>query len=645
MTAAPFTPPSVADITADDATIADAVACAAVPALLPAVAQLTGDLSLLRDDLRPDPGNLLDADGGLTPEQVAEARTLAVDALVAVRDGRIEPAPPPGEADLRRMMAFQVGDANVGDYAPLLREELALGGEDLRAPSWTLDEVAPGRTMAVAVIGAGMSGLLAAHRLRQAGVDVVVLERDADVGGTWLQNTYPGCRVDVANNLYSYSFAQTAWPQHFSSQDVLLDYFRRFADAFELRELIRFGTEVVEAVWSEDDQRWTVRTRTTEGVDGELVVDAVVSAVGQLNRPRYPDIDGMGDFAGPAFHSARWDHSVDLAGKRVAVIGTGASAMQLIPSIAPEVAELTVLQRTPAWLVPTPEYYQDIPDGMTWLFEHLPSYGQWYRLWLFWRNHEGLLPAAVVDPDWDGGERSVSAANDLVRMLLTAYLEEQYADRPDLLEATLPAYPPIAKRVIRDDGTWPATLKMDHVHLVTEGIERIEAGGVRTVDGVLHEADVLVYGTGFTASEFLVPLRVVGRHGVELHDAWAGEARAYLGITVPGFPNLFCCYGPNTNIVINGSIIYFSELEVRYVLEVLRLLAGTGQHAVDPRRDVHDAYNAAVDEANAGMAWGASSVSSWYKNASGRVAQNWPWSLLEYWQRTRTVDPDDYVIT
>ena len=498
--------------------------------------------------------------------------------------------------------------------------------------------------MTVAVVGAGMSGLLAAHRLRQAGIDVVVLEKNADVGGTWLENTYPGCRVDVANNLYSYSFAQTAWPQHYSSQDVLLGYFRRFAEAFDLRSLIRFSTEVVEATWSEDDQRWTVRTRAADGTEDEVVADAVISAVGQLNRPRYPDIEGMGDFDGPAFHSARWDHSVDLAGKRVVVIGTGASAMQLIPAIAPEVGELTVLQRTPAWLVPTPDYYQDIPAGMTWLFAHLPSYGQWYRLWLFWRNHEGLLPAAVVDPAWDG-EESVSPANELVRQLLVAYLEEQYADRPDLLEATMPHYPPIAKRVIRDDGTWPATLKQDHVHLVTGAVERIEPAGVRTADGVLHEADVLVYGTGFTASEFLVPMRIVGRDGVELHDAWSGEARAYLGITVPGFPNLFCCYGPNTNIVINGSIIYFSELEVRYVLEALRLLATSGQHALDPPPGGPRRVQRRGRRGQRGHGLGASSVSSWYKNASGRVAQNWPWSLLEYWQRTRTVDPGDYVLT
>lgn len=633
--------PPTEPIADDDAAIAAAVEAGVVGALLPAVAHATGDLSVLRDELRPDPDAVFDPAAGLTPDQEAEARSLAAEALRSWRDRGCPAPPPPTPAELDRLLGFVVGEANVGGYGPLLREELALEG-DLRAPTWTKDQIAPDAELSVAVVGAGMSGILAAHRLRQAGVPVTVYEKNDDVGGTWFENRYPGCRVDVANHLYSYSFAQTTWPELFSSQEVLLDYFRRCADVFGVRQAIAFGTEVLGAAWDDVAGAWSLTVRGPDGVERTEVAQVLVSAVGQLNRPSYPDIEGRDDFAGVAFHSARWPEDLDLTGKRVVVIGTGASAMQLIPPVADAAAHTTVLQRTPAWLIPSPDYLDEVPDGMRWLLAHVPGYGQWYRLWLFWRTHEGLLTTAAVDPDWPGGERSVSASNDLVRELLTDYLATELEGHPELLDAVTPRYPPIAKRVIRDNGIWARTLTRDDVDLVTTPIERIEATGVRMADGVLHEADVVIYGTGFAASSFLTPMHLTGRDGVDLHERWGGDARAYLGVAVPEFPNLFLLYGPNTNIVINGSIIYFSELEVRYLLEAIRLLLGGGHRSLEVRPEVHDAFNEAVDEANRAMAWGHSQVNSWYKNDQGRVAQNWPFSLLEYWERTRVVDPEDY---
>jgi 4-hydroxyacetophenone monooxygenase len=489
-----------------------------------------------------------------------------------------------------------------------------------------------------------MSGLLAAHRLRQAGVDVTILEKDDDVGGTWYENTYPGCRVDVPNHFYSYSFAQSSqWPQFFSTQPALLDYFRQCADDLGLRPLIRFGTEVVEARFDEDEQRWAVTTRGPDGTEGVEDFEVVVSAVGQLNRPKFPDIPGQADFAGPSFHSARWDHDVDLAGKRVAVIGTGASAAQFIPHVAEEADELLVFQRTPPWLAPTPNYHDDLPAELCWFMEHVPDYARWDRLVQFWRMHEGLLPAAVVDPEWPDHERSMSLLNDVVRQLLTAHLEAEFAD-PELRAKMIPPYPPLAKRIVRDNGSWPRALQQPHVSVHTEAIDAVTKAGIRTVDGEEHEVDVIIYGTGFTASEFLTPMRVVGVDGADLHERWAGDARAYLGVTVPEFPNLFLLYGPNTNIVINGSIIYFSECEVHYLTEAMRLLLEGGHRSMDCRAEVHDAYNERIDAANRGMVWGAAEVNSWYRNAKGRVAQNWPFSLLEYWQQTRQPDPADYVL-
>ena len=641
---------------ASDELIAAAVEHATLGALLPALAHVTGDLDLVPPHLRPDPDDFMDPQGGLAPDALDEASALAASTLRDLRDGtrhRVDD-PPTDDAPLRPLAAHIVGDANVDAYLALLLEELAPEGVDRRAPTWHAADLAPDRTFRVAIVGAGMSGLLAAHRLTQVGVEVTVFEKNTDVGGTWFDNTYPGCRVDVPNHLYSYSFAPARWPQHFSDQATLLDYFRGFADDTGVRAAVRFGTEVVGADWSDDTHTWTVRIRTADGgagdgdgadpasnVDEAVVVDAVVSAVGQLNRPRLPDIPGIDEFAGPWFHSARWRHDVDLTGKRVAVIGTGASAAQFIPEVADQAADLVVFQRTPNWLAPTPDYHDEVGPESRWLLEALPEYGDWYRLWLFWRMHEGLTAAAKVDPEWSSPTGSVSLLNEMVRLGLVAYLEEQFAGHPDLLEHVVPHYPPIAKRIVRDNGIWARTLTRDNVHLVTDPIEAVTADGVRA-GGADHDVDVIIYGTGFSASQFLTPMRVTGREGRDLHEQWAGDARAYLGITVPHFPNLFCLYGPNTNIVVNGSIIFFSECEVRYLTECIHRLLADGHRALDVRPEVHDAFNERVDAANRQMAWGASAVSSWYKNARGRVTQNWPFPLLEYWQLTQAPDPDDY---
>jgi 4-hydroxyacetophenone monooxygenase len=368
----------------------------------------------------------------------------------------------------------------------------------------------------------------------------------------------------------------------------------------------------------------------------------VISAVGQLNRPRWPDIPGRERFAGVSFHSAQWERGHDLTGKRVAVIGTGASAFQFIPEVADRASRVTVFQRTPPWMSPTPEYFQDIPKEQHWLLNHVPYYAKWYRFWMFWRTAEGLLAHVERDPDWTGGTQAVSARNDELRQLLTAYLAELCGEDRELFEKCLPRYPVAGKRMLRDDWRYLRALRRDNVDLVTAPIEVITETGIVTQDGTSHDVDVIVYGTGFDANRFLWPMKITGLGGIDLQQQWAGDPRAYLGITVPGFPNLFCCYGPNTNIVVNGSIVFFSECEVRYILGCIALLFEAGRMALDCRREVHDAYNRRVDEANARMAWGAPNVSSWYKNEQGRVTQNWPFTLLEFWQRTRAPDPADY---
>lgn len=629
------------NITADDETIRKALADAFLPALLPALAQATGDLSLLRDDVRPPGATPGIEQGGLSAQQQETARDLAFDVIRRMRDN---PAPPhkASESDLRTIAEWMNNATVSDDYVPLLVEELAPFEDDPRAPDWRLKA---GVQMLVAIVGAGMSGILAGIRLKQAGVPFVILEKNADVGGTWFENTYPGARVDVPNAFYSYSFAQRPdWPKHFSPQEVLLDYFRDIANRYGIREHIRFNTEVESMEWDEARKGWTLNLRTPDGPEA-IEANAAVSAVGQLNRPRMPVIKGMETFAGPSFHSARWDHSIDLAGKRVAVIGTGASAAQFVPVIAEEVAELDVYQRTPPWFVPVPTYHEAVPDGLLWLFTHVPHYAHWYRFWFFYNMTDGLLPAATVEEGWDKLPQSVSTANEQIRVLLTMYLYSQFGDRQDLITKVIPDYPPTAKRMLLDNGVWARALKRENVRLISAPIREITAAGVVTEDGTEHPADVLVYGTGFLASKFLTPMAVRGRGGVDLNEQWDGDAMAYMGITVPNFPNFFLLYGPNTNIVVNGSIIFFSECEVQYVLSALRLLTEGGHAALDVKRDVHDAYNERINADNMKRTWGVSTVNAWYKNEKGRVTQNWPYNLVDYWRQTREVNPADYELS
>jgi 4-hydroxyacetophenone monooxygenase len=629
-------------ITATDEELRAALEVADLPALLPALAHVTGDLSLLRPELRVETELMIQDQGGLTPEQQDAIRALALETLIAFRDSGSVTAPMPTGPDLRRILEYMAGGQDISEYLPMMREELALSA-DLRAPHWSKDDVNADKPFKVVIIGAGMSGIVAAYRLAEADVPYLVLDKNDDVGGTWLENSYPGCRVDVPNHYYSYSFAQRAdWPFFFSPRSELYKYFRNCVDEFGIRPNIRFRTEVSSVEWDEPTATWTVCTVDAEGHEGTIEANAVISAVGQLNRPQLPRIEGRDSFAGPAFHSARWDHDVELAGKRVGVIGTGCSAAQFAPHVAEEAATVEIFQRTPNWQFPMPHYRQEVPKGFQYLLGHVPYYRQWYRFWLFWRSSEILRPMAEVDDDWPDRSRSVGVANDELREMLTEALVEQYADRPDLVEKVLPQYPPASKRIIVDDGGWAEMLHRDTVTLTTTNIDRIVPEGVVTVDGELHEFDVLLYGTGFQPSKFLTPMKVVGRGGVDLHERWEGNARAYLGVTVPGFPNFFMLYGPNTNIVVNGSIIWFSECEVRYVMECIKNILEGDHHALDVKADVHDRYNEAIDAENLRMAWGVSTVNSWYKSASGRVAQNWPFPLLEYWKRTRQVDPADY---
>jgi 4-hydroxyacetophenone monooxygenase len=630
-------------ITATDAEIARALEAAHIPSLINSLVHVTGDITLLRGPIRPSGEFFGDPQCGITPEQQARVRRMAFDALRAYRDAG-SPRPPPVSEDMAlEMMSFISGEEVADEYVDFLISELSLRGEDpYGQPGIEKIPESVRQDFQVLVIGAGMSGILAAIRLKEAGIPYLVVEKNADVGGTWLENTYPGCRVDSPNHTYSYSFEPNDWPQHFSDQKTLLGYFQRVARRYGIYDSVQFHTEVEEAAFDEASGRWLVTVVRSGGKRETLTANAVISAVGQLNRPHWPDVPGRERFHGPAFHSARWDHAVDLTGKRVIVIGTGASAFQFVPEIAGTAGHVTVFQRTPPWMSPTPEYFAEIPAEKHWLLNHVPYYAKWYRFWMFWRTAEGLLAAVKRDPAWNDQTLAVSARNDELRQLLTAYLGEMCKGDDDLLQKSIPRYPVAGKRMLRDDGRYLRTLQRDDVELIADPVVEITETGVLTASGRRCDADVIIYGTGFQANRFLWPMRIRGRGGVDLQEHWDGDPRAYLGITIPGFPNLFCCYGPNTNIVVNGSIIFFSECEVRYILGCIKLLLENGQAALDCRQDVHDAYNREIDAGNAEMAWGAPTVSSWYKNERGRVTQNWPFTLLEFWERSRAPRAEDY---
>lgn len=632
----------VAPIVASDDEIANAVRDADLPSLLAALSVLTGDEALIADDLQPPRSRMgasIKPQGGLTEEAQVKARALSVRALIAYRD-RGSPPLDPATLQLEKAMKFLARDAGA-EYLPLLKHELALP-RDLGAPGWRKQESAPDCEFSVAVIGAGLAGIAASYRLEQAGVSYKVFEKNPDVGGVWWENVYPGCRLDTPNFAYSYSFAQKQdWPEQFSRQSEIQNYVSTVADAASVRKHIAFETEVVAMVYNDAAAQWQIETRDKNGCMRTETFDAIITATGQLNKPAYPDIVGLESFGGQMLHSARWPAGLNVRGKRVAVVGTGASAYQIAPAIVDDVAQLLVFQRNPPWMLPTPNYHEEIKPGMAWLLRHVPYYGRWFRFWQFWIAAEGRLPLVEVEPDWDH-PISVGRANEELRLECIEHLKAQLSDRPDLLEKMTPTYPPGAKRMLRDNGVWAAALKQPHAQLITDGILRIEEKGVVTTDGTLHEVDIIVMATGFQTSDYLAPIKVIGRDGKNLHQWWAGDCRAYLGITMPGFPNLFMTGGPTTSVVVNGSAIFSAECAVEYALSAIGGLLSGGYAAMDVRQAPFDAFNEWVDAGNLTKAWGVAKTTNWYKNRFGRASQTWPFSLLEYWQLTEKADLADY---
>ncbi|GAB2767229.1 NAD(P)/FAD-dependent oxidoreductase [Nocardioides salsibiostraticola] len=479
----------------------------------------------------------------------------------------------------------------------------------------------------VVVIGAGFGGLGAVRALKKQGVtDVTVLERADEVGGVWRDNTYPGAACDVPSPLYSWSWATNpAWKRRYSKQPDILSYLREAAEKEGLLEHVRTGVEVATCVFDEATGDW--RLTSTDGTTYDA--DLVISAVGQLSNPIIPNVPGTETFDGPAFHSAQWRHDVDLKGKKVAVIGTGASAIQFVPGIADEVGSMTVFQRSAPYVVPKPD--QEYSPRHSRAFEKFPSLLQGERSTVFHLSE--LLNRSLA------GDSVIT--KPMVAALMTAWrlhLRRQVKD-PALRAKLVPDYELGCKRMLFSNEWYPA-LARDHVDVETAHVASIEATGVRTADGRLHEADVIIWGTGFAATKFLAPMKVTGTGGLDLHEFWDDGARAHLGMAAPGFPNLFMVYGPNTNLG-GSSIINMMEAQADYIAQVARRMAD-GASVVEVRQAVAEAFDKEMQDRLSNSAWNG--CDSWYVDGS-RITTNWPGLVAEFKKRTAEVDWDELSVS
>jgi cation diffusion facilitator CzcD-associated flavoprotein CzcO len=479
-----------------------------------------------------------------------------------------------------------------------------------------------GSTLDVAIVGSGFAGLGAAVRLDEAGRrNFLILEKADAVGGTWRENTYPGCACDIQSHLYSFSFAPNpAWTRLFARQPEIRAYLEDVTDRYGLRDRIRFGVTVTGAEW--DGAAWLVQTAGGETVRAR----AVIWATGPLHEPSIPEIEGLESFGGTVFHSAHWDHSHDLSGRRVAVIGTGASAIQFVPQIAKDVEHLTLFQRTAPWILPKPD--RPIPAWLRRVYAVAPVLQKLQRALIYGRNE--ALVGGFMNP----------ARMKVVEAVARRYLDRKFADRPDLKAKVTPNFTIGCKRILLSNDYYPA-LKRPEVTVETGRIARVTQNAVVTADGVEHEVDTIIFGTGFKVGDTVRQMAVTGRGGVKLADVWREGFEGFLGTTVAGFPNMFALAGPNTGLGHN-SMVYMIESQLSYVLDALRLVDEHGAVAIDTLRDRQDAFNDEIQRRFEGSVWTSGGCMSWYLDPDGRNRTLWPGYTFDFRRRTRKVNPVDH---
>jgi 4-hydroxyacetophenone monooxygenase len=625
-------------LAASDEVIEDAVLHADPWVLRGLLFQLTGDEEVAR-------AHVADVGRGMAPagdDDTALLRRKAVEFLKAYRDTGAAEISIGDEARLPTSLQlasnFELADEDMGLYV----EELSLDPW-ARGLEWT---VPPPQdrldAFNVIVIGGGLGGLNAAIQLKRAGISFTVIEKNADLGGTWFENRYPGCRVDTQSRSYTNLFGvDYSYPNPYCPAAEHERYFHWVADAHALREDIVFETEVRSLAWDEDSSEWHV---SIDGPDGERVLRAngVITAVGFLNRPKLPEIEGMLTFQGRSFHSARWPEGLEIKDKRFAVIGTGASGYQVIPELALEAEQVVIFQRTPQWLMPTPGYRSPYPPQVNWLDRNLPFYTNFMRFRAA-VSIRFLSDFSEIDPDFDDPD-ACSVANKMMRDASLAFLEHKLGD-PDLVRTMTPPHPYLSARPLAVDSEYSVldVLQNDNVTLVTEGIRRITETGIETTTGEHHDVDVILYATGFHATDYLFPMTIIGRDGVTIEKTWAESgARAYLGCMVAGFPNLWMVYGPNTNGGMHPAS--FHEVVGRYALECMEHLIVNDKRAIEVTEAAYWRYNRLLDERNARKVWSDPRAHNYYWTEFGRSAVMCPFYPWEIWHFLRHPSFEDLLV-
>jgi len=607
-----------------------------IPTLLMVLVQLTGDEKWLQEPYVPRRGKGLDDnDTGNLPLKIQkEIRSAACDAITGWARGVPAALPRPGRAFLARMLSVAMVEEVPEQYGDVIAAAMKLDEEPPKAR-------APAHTKAI-IIGAGVSGICAAIRLREMGVECQIFEKNKGFGGTWWENRYPGCGVDTPNLTYTFSFAANDWSRYFPLQKEILGYLEKTANQHELRKHVAFDTKVERARWREEDAKWEVQVTDREGRGQTHFSDILISATGVLNIPLVPHIKGMDSFKGTVVHSSRWPAELNVEGKRVAVIGNGASAMQIVPAIASKVSKLTIFARSKQWAAPFPQFGKEVPEAMRYLLNVMPLYRAWYEQRLSWTFNDRVHETLFKDPKWRDPARSVNAVNDRHRRFFTNYVISELGDRQDLLEHVLPEYPPFAKRMLLDNG-WYRTLRRDNVRLIPHNLSEVHDNTLTAGNGETIEADVIILATGFKASELLSSYEIIGRNDRVLSDFWENDnASAYFGTTVPGFPNFFILLGPNVGSGHGGSMIRNIECQTNYATSVLQEMFDQQASTAEVREDIYQNYSKKIDEAHEKMVWTHPGVDNWYRNSRGRVVVITPWRNDAFWRMTRQANPEEY---
>jgi len=609
-----------------------------IPTLLMVLLHLTGNQQWLSERYQCSAVRGLDDNdpGGLSEVVQQEIRDAAYDAILRWKGGVDPHMPAPNEDLLVRMLATSVGENVPANYGPMISAWLGLDPEFAIDQRSAFESLIPEK-FSVVVIGAGVAGMAMSIRLRGAGIEHVIIEKNPEVGGTWYENRYPACGVDTPNHIYSYSFAKKDWSQYFALQGEIQSYFEGVADEYDLRSQIRFNTTVESADYDATRTRWSVTLRERTGELSTIEADILISAVGLLNVPKLPDIQGIQAFNGVVFHTARWPADLDLSDKRVGIIGTGATAMQIVPAIADSVQSLTIFQRSKQWAAPFEKFKKKVPEDVQFLLREVPYYQPWYRQRLSWIFNDRIHSSLQIDPDWPHQERSINRVNDRHRQYFTEYIEQELGDRQDLLPDVLPEYPPFGKRMLMDNG-WFRTVAKPNVHLVTSGIREVDGNAVITKDRKRHELDVLIVSTGFDVVNMLSSLNLVGKDGTSIRDVWGKTGpEAYLGVAIPNFPNFFVLAGPNTALGHGGSAVALLESQAHFVVGLIgkALRQQSGRFEMEVKQERHDEYNRRVQDAHSRMIWSHGGMSNWYKNAQGKVVAPTPFRNDENWMEMR----------